>query len=231
MSDDGDRPLILTIFGGRPAGPVNTFAAQMHRDWGLALEDVIEHRRREESCAAEALGAESCWLDLPDAIYRGERYLSDEHLFGAVHPDDALLFREIRSAILAFLEARNIMPDVYYCPLAVGNHVDHQLVLATARTLTYTGRTVIAWEDFPYAGEAGAAVDEIATRRSSGEPRCRILTPTQLDSKVSAVNCYASQHEVIFRRQGDPAEATRAYAERVGNGTPAERFWPLEAPS
>jgi LmbE family N-acetylglucosaminyl deacetylase len=227
MADAGEEPLILTIFGGEPDGPLSSFAAEMHQAWGLGPSDAIEHRRQEEACAANALGVESQWLNLPDAIYRGERYLNDDHLFGAIHPLEATLYRDIRNAIFGYLEKHDIEPNTFFCPLGIGDHVDHQHVLATARSLTYRGYSVVAWEDYPYAGDPGVEVEPVARRRSSGNADVRRLSEDQLTRKIAAINCYASQHSVIFRFQGDPAEATRAYAERVGNGTPAERFWPL----
>lgn len=227
LADGSERPLVLTIFGGEPPGPLNAFAAEMHRLWGLEPADGIAHRRREETCAAKELGVESHWLDLPDAIYRGERYLCDQHLFGAVHPEEATLYRDIRDAMFAFLDTRQLDPSVVYCPLGVGNHVDHQLVLATARTLTYRGYQVIAWEDYPYAGDPGVEVEPVAIRRTTGEPELRELSEDQLARKIRAIGCYASQHDVIFRFQGDPATAARAWVERAGDGAPAERFWPL----
>jgi LmbE family N-acetylglucosaminyl deacetylase len=227
MADAGEKPLVLTIFGGEPDGPLSSFAAEMHRAWGLEPAGAIAHRRQEEACAAEVLEIESHWLDLPDAIYRGERYLNDDHLFGAVHPGEATFYREIQGAIFRFLDEHGIEPETFYCPLGIGNHVDHQLVLASARSLTYRGHTVIAWEDYPYAGDPGVEIEPVALRRSRGEPDTRQMSEEHLQRKIEAVNCYASQHDVIFRFQGDPATVTRAYAERVGNGSPAERFWPL----
>jgi LmbE family N-acetylglucosaminyl deacetylase len=228
MADAGDRPLILTVFGGEPTGPLNEFALNMHREWGLSPSDAISHRQNEDTHAAEILGAESHWLDLPDAIYRDDLYLCDDHLFGAVHPREATYYRDIRASIEAFFEEYGIEPNPLYCPMAAGNHVDHQLVLVTARTLTYRGQSVLAYEDYPYAGDPGVDVEAIATIRSGHEPVVMHLTEEHVDRRIRAIMCYASQHEVIFRFQGgDPAIATRAYAERVGCGTPIERFWPL----
>jgi LmbE family N-acetylglucosaminyl deacetylase len=227
MADAGEHPLVITIFGGEPSGPLNSFAQEMHQAWGLAPEDVIAHRRSEEACAAAALGVESRWLELPDAIYRGERYLCDDHLFGAIHPQEATFHKEIRTALFELLSELDIEPTEFYCPIGIGNHVDHQHVLAMARTLTFRGYAVQAWEDFPYAGDPGVDVVPMATTRATGEPVVRELTEDALERKIEAINCYQSQHSVIFRLQGDPEAATRAYAERVGGGTPAERLWPL----
>ena len=230
LADAGARPLIITIFGGEPTGELNEFARQMHELWGFGPQDAIAQRREEEACAADILEVESRWLDLPDAIYREERYLNDDHLFGAIHPREATLFRDIRDALFQLLDSLEIEPDAFFCPIGVGNHVDHQHVLATAQTLTFRGHEVIAWEDYPYAGDPGVDVETLAKRRSNGVPEIRPFDEAAMQQKIAAINCYRSQHPVIFRFQGDPAEATRAYAERIGNGSPAERFWPLRSP-
>ncbi len=227
LADCGQHPLILTIFGGEPAGPLNHFARDMHISWNLEPADVITHRRQEETCAADVLGVESRWLELPDAIYRGDRYLSDDQLFGAIHPEEATLYRDIRDAIFAYLSDNDIEPDTFYCPLGIGNHVDHQHVLAMARSLTYRGYDVLAWEDYPYAGREDVDVCESARVRSQSEPVIRPVSDEYLDRRIRAIECYASQHAVIFRELGDPADATRTWANQVGNGTPAERFWPI----
>jgi LmbE family N-acetylglucosaminyl deacetylase len=227
LADAGENPLILTVFGGEPSAPLSPFSAEMHVAWGLAPEDAIAHRRQEERCAAQVLGVESRWLELPDAIYRGERYLSDDDLFGPIHPEEATLYRDIRDAIFAFLAGENVQPERFYCPLGVGDHVDHQHVLAVARSLTYRGYSVLAWDDYPYAGSHAADVDSVARIRSQSTPVINQLAEEHLDRRIRAIECYASQHAVIFRELGNPGDATRTYATTVGNGIPAERFWPI----
>ena len=114
------------------------------------------------------------FLDLPDAVFRG--YEGDEQLLGAVRPDDdapiAILRREI-----ARLE-----PQTLYVPLAVGNHVDHQLcrdvgvsLLAEPRTWVMPGPdwagTVAFYEDFPYAWWNNfQSLDELPEGALDGHP-------------------------------------------------------------
>jgi LmbE family N-acetylglucosaminyl deacetylase len=227
LADAEQEPLILTIFGGEPEAPLNPFAASMHERWGVGPANALALRRDEESCAARELGAESRWLEFPDAIYRGDRYRSDDDLFGAVHPLETLYWQEIQCGLLAFLEATGIAVSRLYVPLGLGNHVDHQLTLAVGRVLRFRGLDVHAYEDFPYAADPGGDAERVGRERSREDPVVRSLSEVHLESRVRAIQCYASQLEVIFRRQGDPAEATRRYAERVGDGRPAERFWPL----
>ncbi len=118
-----------------------------------------------------------------------------------------------------------------YVPLAIGNHVDHQLTLEVGRMLAARGFTVWGYEDFPYAGDPAwqGAIQDRVSNLGRGDPRLVRLTQSDLDRKVEAVRCYASQLDVIFRHQGDPEAAIRRYAFEVGAGHPAERYWPIAA--
>ncbi|MDI3339163.1 MAG: PIG-L family deacetylase [Sphaerobacter sp.] len=221
----GPPPLIVTCFGGAPSGPLSAFARFQHARWGVGPDDAVCIRRAEERAAAAALGAEARWLDLRDAIYRGTRYTSDDELFGPIHPDDRGLVDELVAAVAALAAPGAAL----YVPLGVGNHVDHQLVTLAGQRLAARGHPVLAYEDFPYAGDPAGrdALQARAAAVAGGPPQTRFLTPAQLAARVRAIRCYRSQLPVIFRHQGDPAAATRRYACVVGDGRPAERFWPL----
>jgi LmbE family N-acetylglucosaminyl deacetylase len=227
LADAGESPLVLTVFGGEPSGSLNSFAADMHQRWGVGPAGAIALRREEEVCAARVLGVESRWLDLPDAIYRGERYLSDDDLFGAVHPEETVYWRVILGEVLGFLDTESVTASRFYVPLGLGNHVDHQLVLAAGRVLWHRGYEVIAYEDYPYAGDPESDPLRLGRERSRRDPVVKPLSDEHLERRRRAILCYASQLGVIFRHQGDPEAAVRRYAERVGDGRPAERFWPL----
>ncbi|HET7035989.1 MAG TPA: PIG-L family deacetylase [Thermomicrobiaceae bacterium] len=229
LADEGERPLIVTLFGGPPSGKLSAFARDMHRRWGVDADDALAARRREEACAADRLGAEPHWLDFSDAIYRGERYTSDPELFGDIHSSERVLPAALGRALLSFLRARGIAADPIYVPLAVGNHVDHQHGRELGRRLAGDGYEVLAYEDYPYAGDPGGLeqVRRCVESRGSGQSLTRILTEEQLQRRIDAVHCYASQLAVIFRHQGDPAASTEHWALLRGRGRPAERFWPL----
>ncbi|MGH2511888.1 MAG: PIG-L family deacetylase, partial [Candidatus Limnocylindrales bacterium] len=85
-----------------------------------AADDAQATRRLEDERYAYFTESSLILLDLPDAVFRG--YVGDDQLLGRPREDDpapaALLRREI-----ARLE-----PQKVYFPLAVGGHVDHQLV-------------------------------------------------------------------------------------------------------
>lgn len=229
FAEGGARPLIVTCFGGAPTGPLSDFARFQHERWGVGPDDAVRIRRAEEACAAAALGAETLWLDFHDAIYRGTRYTSDDDLFGPLHPDDRPLVDDLTAAVAALAAPGATV----YVPLGVGNHVDHQIATLAGQRLAGMGRRVLAYEDFPYAGDpAGApALQARAAEVAAGPAETRFLTPVQLEARVRAILCYRTQLPVIFRHQGDPAESTRRYARAVGAGRPAERFWPLRTNS
>lgn len=229
LADSEASPLIVTIFGGTPTEPLTTFASDMHARWGVGPLDVIATRRTEERCAADTLGACPRWLAFADAIYRADRYTSDPQLFGTIDPSESDLAIEIFDALLAELANREVRPDSFYVPLAIGNHVDHQHVFGVGKRLAAAGQDVWAYEDFPYAGDPAwrdsleARAYAVTTRIARFEP----LTPAQLQRRIDAVLCYRSQLDVIFRHQGDPTAAIKHYAQSIGHRQPAERFWRL----
>lgn len=227
LAESGATPLIVTIFGGLPSDSLTTFASDMHTLWGVGPHDVIATRQAEERCAAEALSAQALWLDFADAIYREDRYTSDPQLFGAIDPAESELATEIHDALLAVFTDHDMRPLSFYIPLAIGNHVDHQHVLAVGKHLAATGYDVWAYEDFPYAGDPAwrDSLEAHARAVTTGAERFDPLTPAQLKRRIDAVLCYRSQLDVIFRHQGNPAEAIERYAQSIGHGQPVERFW------
>lgn len=239
LADAGARPLIVTIFGGEPAGEgLTDFARWQHGRWGtVAGADTLALRRAEDRAAAAILGADTRRLDHFDAIYRGDRYRSDAALFGPLAPDELPLAGRIAAEILALPELADAAGATLYVPLALGNHVDHQLVYAAGRRLAARaaghdpGRRVLAYEDFPYAAQDPAALPErlaaVAGEVGATEPAGIGAT---LARRIAAIGAYRSQLPVIFRFTDDWPAAVAAYARRAGAGDePAERFWPLTA--
>lgn len=232
LSDQGLRPVIVTCFGGEPEGPLTPFAAFQHRRWALDDDQVIQARQAEEREAATILGAESFWLPLPEAIYRDERYSTDEQLFGAPHPDDASIVPLLQAVLTAELQARGITPAWFAVPLGIGNHVDHQHVRAVGYALRRQGWAVWAYEDTPYVlSERGQLDIARAIAEHTAMPVwIQLLEEGHLQRRIDAIHRYTSQLAVIFRDVGDPVLAIRRYALEVGSGRLAERLWPLRHP-
>ncbi|MCX7624049.1 MAG: PIG-L family deacetylase [Thermomicrobium sp.] len=223
----GIDTIILTLFGGEPRGPLTPFARQQHRWRGLDDTTVIRIRRNEELAAAAVLGATARWLDYPDAIYRDARYTSDDELFGPIHPDDAGLLEELADEVHAFLEALP-KPVTVFAPLAIGNHVDHQLARAVGQRLADRGFVVWCYEDLPYAATvSGRATLARFALHAPSPPWIVPLTEELFERRIAAIDQYRSQLAFIFRDLGDVEATLRRYAAELGDGGLTERFWSL----
>lgn len=209
-----------------PAGPFSAFAEENHQRWGLNAAQAVTRRLAEDLMALEILGADSCQLDLFDAIYRmPKRYDSNSTLFGALATDDTLLVS--LAAPLAELASR--FPDaIIYAPLGVGGHVDHQASYLAATALRASGVALAFYEDFPYVAIPGA-LDERLNQLGGGELflQSTIDIDTYLTRKISAIEAYTSQIGTLFGDVAGLAQRVTAYAERLrpDSGTYGERIW------
>lgn len=233
LRDLGFAPESVVIFGDYPDPDqaLSAFANQLHDGWGLNAETVIASRRAEEAAASAVLGATSSVLPFRDAIYRGHRYLSDDHLFDRPVPDEAAL----PDAIIAALQlGRDPKPDVrVYAPIGIGGHVDHQLTFEAGRRLANAGWDVWFYEDVPYAMKPGAPSTRFAAIGETAlAPVAAVPAAAGWERKIAAVLCYPSQLETVFRqyvgigtRREEISAALADYARKAGAGTLAERFW------
>src|SRR5918999_260617 len=126
LSSSGRTPEVALIFGDHPDPDqlMTAFAEELHRQWGMSAAEVIEGRRREEQMASIALGTCDRFLPFKDAIYRGERYQSDEELFGPPKEDEDYISDRICEELQ--ITSRDESRTRIYAPLAIGSHVDHQ---------------------------------------------------------------------------------------------------------
>jgi LmbE family N-acetylglucosaminyl deacetylase len=238
LADHGLTPETLVVFGSEPdrGQPLSNFAQQLHQAWGLTANQVIASRYAEESAAAQVLGAKTRVLPFRDAIYRGHVYLSDDDLFGVPATTEASL----PGAIVDSLQLGE-SPDSgtrIYAPLAVGKHVDHQLVHQTAKNLARTGWEVWFYEDIPYSLKPHALENRLAeiveAAESRLEPVATVAAEPVWERKIDAILCYPSQLETVFKQyvgvgtsRGEISEALSRYAASVGDGTLVERYWRL----
>jgi LmbE family N-acetylglucosaminyl deacetylase len=214
---------VVTVFAGEATSGLNEFAQFQHQRWGTG-EDAVGERQREDLAAMRQLGAESSWLDFPDAIYRERLYVSDEDLFGPVKAEDMETAMAVVDEIVVMAGATQ--PARIYLPLAVGGHVDHRICRMAARGLLDAGHAVWLYEDFPYAATPGAVDQAVG---SFDLP----LTPSVVDVsevlgiRLAAIEAYASQLPTIFRNYGPYYEVIWSYAQAVLAQPDrfGERFW------
>jgi len=164
----GERALVVTIFAGVPSpdAPLSPFAQALHALWGLA--DAIAARREEDTAALALLQAEAVYWPYLDCIYRrapdGSFFCDgEETLFGEVHPAEGALIAELAGRFRALTLEQG---GTLYAPLAVGHHVDHQVVRRAVAGI----EDVVYYEDYPYAEEPGALEAALGRKRSTSSP-------------------------------------------------------------
>lgn len=213
---------VVTVCTGSAGGSLSEFARALHEYWGLAETDAPAARREEDRAALALLGATPIHWEFPDGIYRRAPdgrvlYPDYDALWGAIAEEDGALREELTRRIAGLPSSA-----VLCVPLGVGAHVDHRLVRQAAEA---TGRPLVYYEDYPYAGKPGRVEQALAEGVwESEEVR---LDETALEAKIAAARCYRSQISSFWADEADLAAHFRAYAAEVGDGNPAERYWRL----
>jgi LmbE family N-acetylglucosaminyl deacetylase len=224
---EGRQVLVLTIFAGQAAADsLSALALAIHARWQAGPEPVKE-REREDRVALNILGADLLHLDYLDAIYRtcgnSFLYLSDEDLFGTPCPSEEELVVRIAGSVS---QVRSFDQSAIYAPLAVGNHVDHQLTRAAALSL-FDGCPLVFYEDYPYVEEPGALTKSL---ESLGDwicfPSLVTLEEYCLRTKVQAIAAYRSQISSLFGSGEKMRQRVWDYARALSSaGRLAERYW------
>ena len=223
-SNDGARVLVATICTAAPSAqePLSSFAQQHHQMWGLAPGRAMAARQREDLVALERLDADAYHAGLLDAIYRLPAiYTNNDMLFGTPAPDDPLLYATHQ--LIAALHGR--MPHAtFYIPLAIGNHVDHQIIHSAARDSA--GIAMAFYEDFPYVTWPGALEQRMAALGQKFIASTINIDAT-LARKISAIDAYVSQLNSLFDDPSARAQIIADYADRLRPdiGTYGERLW------
>ena len=227
----GQRVAIVTICAGLPpAGPLSAYAGKLHRRWSPRLESqpaqMVAQRRAEDLRAADMLGAMAIHLTVPDCIYRlnpdgGWFYEGHAQIFGALHAAEQHLPQQIAQQLV---RVSGVTADTrIWIPLALGNHVDHQLVRAAAQQCALPGRRGY-YEDYPYAEDA-AAIAGITLPSSGLAAHALPISAQDLGTKLAAISAYESQLSSFWIDGAEMHRRVTDYALLVGTGAPAERMW------
>ena len=228
----GLRPLVITIFGGPPeqGTGLSSFATDIHRKMGCGqdAEAAVQTRRKEDAAAMEHLGVDYLWLNYPDAIYRGSPayYTNDSQLLGGeVHPGDRWIDEELAETLVSL---RKRLPDaVWYAPLGIGRHVDHQIVCSAADRLVQAGAKVNLYEDFPYvAHRSGSLVERLEEFGNSLEPGL-VEMSEMLPLRLQASARYASQTGLNFADEASMFKDMTRYTHSIRpvETVHLERYW------
>jgi LmbE family N-acetylglucosaminyl deacetylase len=224
--------LVITIFGGTPSSnaPLSPFAQRIHSEMGLAslsTNEVVAKRHKEDAAALDFLQVDYLWLKYPDAIYRGNPpyYTQQDQLIGGhVHPSDMWIDKQLAQDLLTLQER---LPDtVWYAPLGVGRHVDHQLVCSAADRLIQRGAKVNFYEDFPYILQEDALEARQRELAISLEPAL-VEISEMLPLRTQAANLYASQITLNFASKETMHMKMKDYTHSIRpvETVHLERYW------
>jgi hypothetical protein len=193
----------------------------------LGASDAVKQRRKEDAAALDFLQVDYLWLDYPDAIYRGNPayYNQKEQLIGGeVNTNDLWIDQHLAQDLLTLQER---LPDaVWYAPLGIGRHVDHQIVCSAADRLTQRGVKVNFYEDFPYVLNEGAREARLQELGLSLEPAL-VEMSEMLPLRIEASSMYSSQTGTNFSSEEAMQTATKQYTHSIRpvETVYLERYW------
>lgn len=148
----GETAHVWTICAGTAPEELSVFAQSLHTRWKTGME-AVDQRRNEDIASCRLMGAQFRHYAIPDCIYRkdpeGKTFLydSEEAIFGKLHPAEMNLVESLSENLLQDITRLAPQPCVLVCPLALGNHVDHQLTRLAAEA---TGIPLYYYADYPY---------------------------------------------------------------------------------
>lgn len=223
------RPLVITCFAGVPDyRTLSPFATMQHQRWGKTVNPT-ECRRREDAMAMACLGAEYEHWEYLDCIYRrhpnnGEfLYADEEALFSTIADVDCHLIDELAARLKRLPSAGRAL---LYAPLAVGQHVDHQLVFRAVLKARSDGLQVWFYEDYPYAENHQKLVQALQLWTVPPMPIVYALGEEDIETKIAAIQLYSSQLSVLFGDEATVSSRIRMRALAVGGGQSyGERYW------
>jgi LmbE family N-acetylglucosaminyl deacetylase len=203
---------IWTIFSGSPKDAnFSEFALSLHKRWKLSL-DAPKIRRLEDIKACKILGARYKHFNLPDCIYRKDQQgnpivREEEDLYQPIPPSQEYLVNKI----LAFIISQSTPEDIVVSPMAIGNHIDHRIVLAAIQQIS--NRSLLFYEDYPYLIKSQASPMDY----SKLKPVKFDLLPENIDTWHTAIIQYQSQISTFWKNSNQMKKEILEYA-RIGGG-------------
>lgn len=227
LAQNGERPIVITIFGGdRPGNvPLSEFALSLHERWQLG-EDAPARRRDEDRAACDQLGCYLIQLPFADAVYRPDThgqpmYPTEASIFGDIV--EASIVAEVAAAVKA--RVQKVERPRLIVPLTAGKHVDHVITRMAAEQVE---TDLIYYEDYPYA-EQSERMTHVWERTDSASDEWLDetieLSEDAVQARIEAFLQHRSQISTFYQDQAEVRQRMRAYAEAVGKGQPAERYW------
>lgn len=227
----GKPVTVLTMMGGLHAGelPKSPILDDLHKRW-MAGADPLRARQEEDKRALSRLNAEHLHIDLTDCVYRqvdgALLYQSEESLFGPVHAADYA--RKALEAVRLPDPGRQL---ALYLPLAVGHHVDHQIVRDWGIGLL--GDKPDHWSlrfyaEYPYFNTERAISLALSRIDMPLREEQIILDEADFAAKVDAIACYNSQISTFWEDVETMALDLRRSSFDARAGQLVERYWRIK---
>ncbi|HAL15583.1 MAG TPA: hypothetical protein DCP32_02165 [Anaerolineaceae bacterium] len=209
----GDPVEIWTICAGDPPpGPLPAFAQSLHKRWGTRRAAAAT-RRLEDQQSCQRLGAVARHFAIPDCIYRripltGNPLIStNEDLFQPFPDSQRSLVDSLRDQLANALPLKAQI----VCPLALGNHIDHQLVRRVAEQLD---RPLLYYADYPYTVQASN--DLAQSIHPDWQTFTQAISPSGLRAWQAAVAAHSSQISTFWDSVSEMEVAIQSYYEAGG---------------
>jgi len=206
---------IWTIFAGDPPpGDLSDLARSIHKSWKLT-ENVVETRREEDKEACRILGVEARYLPFPDCIYRfsqdGDPYYQEGvDIFSGLDPREVDLIDMVSVALKEMLAEEGEL----IIPLAIGNHVDHEITRKAASRL---GRCLSYYTDYPYARESeGKQIIRIMEKSREWQADQLQVSAMGMDFWWQAAQAYRSQISTFWEDEGDLRNEIGEFSRNLG---------------
>jgi LmbE family N-acetylglucosaminyl deacetylase len=211
----GQEVEIWTIFAGDPPpGDLSDLARSIHQSWNLT-ENVVETRREEDQEACRILGAGARYFPFPDCIYRFSEdeepfYQQGEDIFGGLDPREADLIDQVSFALKENLPEEGEL----IIPLAIGNHVDHEV---TRKAATRLGRCLSYYTDYPYARDPeGAQIIQIMENSREWQADQLPISAPGMDLWWRAARAYGSQISTFWEDESDLRKEISEFSRNLG---------------
>ncbi|UCH60809.1 MAG: PIG-L family deacetylase [Anaerolineales bacterium] len=211
QSHAGQHVSIITICAGDPPpGEYSPFARSLHLRWKTGVQ-AINQRRQEDLASCQLMGAAAHHMAIPDCIYRRggpdeqPLYVSEEAIFGALHKDEAGLIDNLVADLAASISDQAVVVS----PLALGNHVDHNLTRTAAENLR---RRLWYYADYPYVLKNMHAITQL--QGQGWQWQLFPLTERAVDIWLEAIAAHTSQISTFWPDLESMRAEVRYYIQR-----------------
>lgn len=204
-TEQGKAVLVVTIFtkGSESRHPA---AVSFLRQSGYShANQLFAHRKKEDIAALRLLGADHLHLPYIDAGFRTE-HPTTEHIFkSSFTQSDRQLVTSIHLRLSKIMTQYAADDCHVFGPLAVGNHIDHEIVYEAARKTWDPSQhwQLSFWEDVPYRHRTGETCTRLAQVSTTIQGMRRETVFTRSSKlKQAAIFCYSSQFSGLINRGG-----------------------------